>query len=58
MHMVQEAGKCRTGSYDGWGYDCRDAGRRKTGKTEIERTKNKPEAVKTFEKIEEEFNRT
>ena len=30
----------------------------KTGKTEIELVQYKPEAVKTFEKIEEEFNRT
>lgn len=29
-----------------------------TGKTEIELVQYKPEAVKTFEKIEEEFNRT
>ena len=28
----------------------------KTGKTEIELVQYKPEAVKTFEKIEEEFN--
>ena len=30
----------------------------KAGKTEIELVQYKPEAVKTFEKIEEEFNRT
>lgn len=31
---------------------------KETGKTEIELVQYKPEAVKTFEKIEEEFNRT
>ncbi len=30
----------------------------KSGKIEIELVQYKPEAVKTFEKIEEEFNRT
>ena len=32
--------------------------KKETGKTEIELVQYKPEAVKTFEKIEEEFNRT
>ena len=33
-------------------------GKKYSGKTEIELVQYKPEAVKTFEKIEEEFNRT